>query len=79
MTDPEPPGRPDQVRQLADRLHDGPIQVLTAVNMRLGMLRRRVDPGMASQLLEIEQMVGMALADLRTELESLLGDERPPG
>lgn len=70
--------RADQVRQLADRLHDGPIQVLTAVNMRLGMLRRRVDPALASQLLEVEQMVGMALADLRTELEALLADEPPP-
>lgn len=72
------PEHRDQLRQLADRLHDGPIQVLTAVNMRLGMLRRRVDPGMASQISEIEQMVGLALSDLRSELEALLGPGEPP-
>lgn len=61
----------EQVRSnIAERLHDGPVQTLTAVSLRLGLLRRAVDPALEPKLAEAERLVVDSLASLRAEMNA---------
>lgn len=53
---------------IATRLHDGPVQTLTAASLRLGLARRVADPALQGQLAEAERLVIDALAALRQEM-----------
>lgn len=61
-------------RRLAEGLHDGPVQELAAVTMRLSALRLGLgDDERAAQIQELEEAVRATLGDLRTlmfELQS---------
>ena len=59
---------------IAERLHDGPAQALTAVSLRLGLLRRTASPDVQAKLIEIEQLVSSALVTVRAEMN----DQRKP-
>jgi signal transduction histidine kinase len=59
---------------IADRLHDGPAQALTAVSLRLGLLRRAAAPDVQTKLAEIERLVSDALVAVRAEMN----DHRKP-
>jgi signal transduction histidine kinase len=59
---------------IADRLHDGPAQTLTAVSLRLGLLRRAAAPDVQIKLAEIEELVSGALVAVRAEMN----DQRKP-
>jgi signal transduction histidine kinase len=59
---------------IAERLHDGPAQALTAVSLRLGLLRRAASPDVQAKLIEIEQLVSSALVTVRAEMN----DQRKP-
>ena len=61
-------------REVAERLHDGPVQVLTAASLRLGLLRATAAPELHEEIAEIEWLVSQSLRDVRTEMEDL----RPP-
>ena len=62
--------REQQLGAIASRLHDGPIQVLTAMSLRLGLLRRgRPDDG--GELAELERLAQVAVEALRREMEAL--------
>lgn len=60
--------------EIAERLHDGPVQILTAASLRIGMMRRAVDPSLEPKLAEIERLVIDALHALRREMD----DQRAP-
>jgi PAS domain S-box-containing protein len=59
---------------IAERLHDGPVQTLTAASLRIGLLRRTVDASLEPKLAEIERLVIDALHSLRREMD----DQRAP-
>jgi len=59
---------------IAERLHDGPVQTLTAASLRIGLLRRTVDATLEPKLAEIERLVIDALHSLRREMD----DQRAP-
>ena len=61
-------------REVAERLHDGPVQVLTAASLRLGLLRFTAGPELHDEIAEIERLVSQSLRDVRVEMEDL----RPP-
>jgi probable F420-dependent oxidoreductase len=54
---------------VATRLHDGPVQVLTAASLRAGLLRRRAENPDDPQLAEIEGLITRALQDIRREMD----------
>jgi signal transduction histidine kinase len=60
-------------RQIAARLHDGPVQVLTAAALRLGMVPRDDVPS-REDLEEITALVTRSLMEVRAVMEEL----RPP-
>ncbi len=63
-------------QRLAEELHDDPIQVLTALNLRLGMLRRKAEQlGVDLDFEPVEQLAGGTIDSLRRILFELL----PPG
>lgn len=64
---------------LAHQLHDGPIQELVAVDLRLGVLRRSVDGAHQHALLGIEAIVESAVVQLRGMMSELLPPELQPG
>jgi CheY-like chemotaxis protein len=55
-------------QHLADFLHAGPIQELTAVLLGLGILRRSVSDDTAGRIDELEGRLGDTMATLRAEL-----------
>lgn len=55
--------------EIAERLHDGPVQTLTAASLRLGLLRRTADEETAAKLEAIERLVIDALQALRLEMD----------
>lgn len=59
---------------IAERLHDGPVQTLTAASLRIGLMRRGADPTSEPKLAEIERLVIEALHILRREMD----DQRSP-
>lgn len=59
---------------IAERLHDGPAQALTAVALRLGLLRRAAPADVQVKLAEIELLVSGALVAVRAEMN----DQRKP-
>jgi len=59
---------------IAERLHDGPVQTLTAASLRIGLLRRTVNETLEPKLAEIERLVIDALHSLRREMD----DQRAP-
>lgn len=65
----------EERRRIASDVHDDPLQVMTAANLRLQMLRRMiVDPEPAQMLAQLEANVRQAIARLR----NLLFQLRPP-
>jgi signal transduction histidine kinase len=56
---------------IAASLHDGPIQVLTAASLRLGLLRRHVEGATADQVAETEQLITQSITSLRAEMNDL--------
>src|SRR4029077_18308294 len=42
---------------IAERLHDGPVQTLTAASLRIGLLRRTASETLEPKLAEIERLV----------------------
>jgi signal transduction histidine kinase len=60
---------------IAERLHDGPVQTLTAVSLRIGLLKRSVDPALEPKVAEAERLVVDALGSLRREMN----EHRSPG
>ena len=65
----------EERRRIADEVHDAPIQMLTALGLRLETLRPKIadDEGRAA-LDRIEEAVGASIASLR----SLMFELRPP-
>lgn len=59
---------------VAERLHDGPVQVLTAASLRVGLLRRGAEEAEEPRLAEVERLILHALKDLRREMD----DHRAP-
>lgn len=59
---------------IAERLHDGPVQTLTAASLRIGMLRRGCPKAIADELGIVEALTIDALQGLRREME----DQRAP-
>ena len=59
---------------IAERLHDGPVQTLTAASLRIGLMRRSADPSAEPALAEIERLVLDALHSVRREMD----DQRSP-
>lgn len=55
--------------RIAERLHDGPVQTLTAASLRIGLLRRTADAELAPKLVSIEELVIDALQALRREMD----------
>jgi PAS domain S-box-containing protein len=65
----------EERRRIAAEIHDDPVQAMTAVEMRLESLRRRIDGGAERRALEqLSASVSAAIARLRR----LLVDLRPP-
>ncbi|MFA5890016.1 MAG: GAF domain-containing protein [Actinomycetota bacterium] len=65
----------EERRRIASDVHDDPLQVMTAANLRLQMLRRMiVDPEPAQMLTQLEHNVHQAIVRLR----NLLFQLRPP-
>jgi PAS domain S-box-containing protein len=64
----------DERSRLAGEVHDGSVQAMTAVGMRLATLKRRSGAEGASELEEIQSAVSVAVASLR----HLMFDLRPP-
>lgn len=65
-------------RVIAERLHDGPIQSLTAAGLWLVVVRRQItDPEHAALLEKAQAAVSLSIGSLR-ELMSELGDQREP-
>jgi PAS domain S-box-containing protein len=65
----------EERRRIAAEIHDDPVQAMTAVEMRLESLRRRIDGGAERRALEqLTASVSAAIARLRR----LLVDLRPP-
>jgi signal transduction histidine kinase len=65
----------DERARIAADIHDDSIQIMSAVNLRLGLLRRSVtDPDEARSLERLENTVRLAVARLR----HLLFELRPP-
>jgi PAS domain S-box-containing protein len=63
-------GLGERVRvSVAERLHDGPVQILTAASLRVGMLRREAALRDDPRLVEIERLVILALQDVRREMD----------
>lgn len=60
--------------RLAQQLHDGPVQLLVAADLRLGRLRRDAPPEVAPTARSVEAMVQEAITSLR---QGML-DMRPP-
>ena len=77
MTDDERHARRERQR-LAERLHDGPLQVLLSVGLRLRMLEDELPAEHREHLAEISRQVEVARDELR-QLSVELGasDERP--
>lgn len=63
----------DEDRQrLATGLHDGAVQALAAVALRIGLLRRNLtDRALIEQCEELEAIVADAIADLRRLIAAL--------
>ncbi len=55
--------------RIAERLHDGPVQTLTAASLRIGLLRRTASEDDAPKLASIETLVIDALQALRREMD----------
>jgi PAS domain S-box-containing protein len=65
----------DERRRLGRALHDGPIQELAAVDLRLGTMRRasaRTSPEVSEELREIESVVEHVIGHLRGALADLV-------
>ena len=65
----------DERRRIATEIHDDPVQAMTAVEMRLESLRRRLEGAEAEALEHVTGTVQETVARLR----GLLFDLRPPG
>ncbi len=65
----------DERRRIATEIHDDPVQAMTAVEMRLESLRRRLEGAEAETLDEVTAAVQDTVARLR----GLLFGLRPPG
>jgi signal transduction histidine kinase len=65
----------EERRALAAHIHDDPVQVLTALSMRLQALRRDLDdPDQAAELAELDRLV----RDTMSRLRELLFELHPP-
>jgi signal transduction histidine kinase len=65
----------DERRRLAGDIHDDPLQLLTAVTMRLDMFRRELqDPAQAERVSELREWIRTAVGRLR----NLMFELRPP-
>ncbi len=64
----------DERRRIAVDVHDDPLQAVTALGLRLQLLRSHVDPEGAELLSKLESTVEQAQTSLRT----LLFELRPP-
>ena len=64
----------DERRRIAVDVHDDPLQAVTALGLRLQLLRSHVDPAGADLLAKLESTVDRAQTSLRT----LLFELRPP-
>ncbi len=60
--------------RIAADIHDDPLQKLTAVGMRLAMLRREVGDGSREDVAQLEETVGLTIESLR----HLLFEVHPP-
>ncbi|MGZ4437343.1 MAG: PAS domain S-box protein, partial [Nocardioidaceae bacterium] len=66
----------ERIRIAAD-VHDDPVQVLSAVDLRLGMLRRRLRER-APELLEVLEPLEASVSGATDRLRALLFDLEPP-
>ena len=62
--------------ELAEAIHDGPIQALTTAILHVGRLARECDPELAEELLTIEQALVSAGDQLRELMQRLV--DGPP-
>ena len=65
-------------RELAERLHDGPQQLLASIGVRLDLLLRDVPPELHDAVTEIARQVGLAREELRAisrALQDPAGDQ----
>lgn len=66
----------EERRQIAEDLHDDPVQKLTALGLRLSTMARAVED--AEQRERLEALEG-SVADIARRLRGLMFDLRPPG
>ena len=66
----------DERRRIATEIHDDPVQAMTAVEMRLESLRRRLDG--AEETEALDQVTG-SVQEAVARLRGLLFELRPPG
>jgi signal transduction histidine kinase len=63
---------PDQRRQLAGQLHDGPVQELTVARLRVELLRQRAADGPWSEDLQaLDESLTAAAKELRRIMSDL--------
>ena len=60
--------------EVAARLHDGPVQTLTAASLRVGLLRREVPEELRGRVADVEALLATSIAAIRAEMNEL----RPP-
>lgn len=67
----------DERRRLAEEIHDGSIQALTAAGLRVQRLRRQAsdDEAVAGAARDAEEAVGRAISDLRGLMVALVPEE----
>jgi PAS domain S-box-containing protein len=66
----------DERRRIATEIHDDPVQAMTAVEMRLESLRRRLDSAEQTEALD---HVAASVRETVARLRGLLFELRPPG
>jgi signal transduction histidine kinase len=64
-------------RDVAVRLHDGPMQDITLARLQLDLLRARADGALAAELDAISELLDTASADLQRALRALGAAARP--
>ena len=65
----------EERRRIASEVHDGSVQTMAAIAIRLGLLARELtDPGQRAELQDLREVVAVA----QTELRTLMFDLRTP-
>lgn len=63
--------RAEDRRSIAAELHDGPVQLLAAVSLEMGLLRRSVNEEQRARLVSMERRIGESVDQLRALIASV--------